>query len=658
MSAIWGIIEKKIQSVQSAQTSLMRNHYEKHCRIDRIEEFQNDSCYMACGIQHFTPEASSEHLPVSPGDGRYVLTADVVLDNREELIAELVREQILTTEGSNNRPDRKRPAVITDGFLLQLAFERWNYDFVKHLKGLFAIAIYDTEKRELFLCTDQISNRCLYYYCTDSQLVFSTMLTPIRLLHPEIRPNRHYHRDFLIAPGLFPGFTSDESPWEDVKLLEAGTFVLINPDGIRKTEYWKPENIPVSGKIRDAEKQFLSIYRTAVHRALRTSGEVGIALSSGCDSSSVAALAATELKSQEKQLHSYTYIPHYKIKPKYYEINDETDGVKALGRMYPNIDMHFTDQDGRDFTDTLSDLIETVEIPFKSFINLSGLAEIYEAAYRKGCRVFLSGQNGNSTVSYGYADDILYDLYRKKKPLRWLRLYNRYCKNAGYSRKKYFRHLWSIYRRADRIMKDPPIDRSLLNSFLSPKLFEDYDLKSQLPEGIYYTTEYCPGEEQTNKALLYCKCIFSFLGVMDTKMSLRYGLLLRDPTRDPDLLSFCNSVPYEYFAWNGNPRYFIREAMKEFLPKEITAIHAKIGIQNADWLTRMDANAEHVRKLQLSALKNAPSCVKKDEIFAYINDHPRIEEKNREQELELCIIFSYMKYCNLYAGQSSSLNPT
>ena len=177
MSAIWGIIEKKLQSVHSAQTSLMRKHYEEHCRIDRIEEFQNDSCYMACGIQHFTPEASSEHLPVSPGDGRYVLTADVVLDNRDELIAELVTEQILTTEGSNNRPDRKRPAVITDGFLLQLAFERWNYDFVKHLKGLFAIAIYDTEKRELFLCTDQISNRCLSYYCTDSQLVFSTMLT-------------------------------------------------------------------------------------------------------------------------------------------------------------------------------------------------------------------------------------------------------------------------------------------------------------------------------------------------------------------------------------------------------------------------------------------------------------------------------------------------
>nr|WP_027871269.1 asparagine synthase-related protein [[Eubacterium] cellulosolvens] len=635
MSAIWGIIDK---TIDPAQTALMRNHYEKHCKIDRFDEIQTDRCYMGCGLQFFTPEASAEQLPISFHDGRYMMTADVVLDNRKELISDLETSCPDLAIPQNNNP------IIADGQLLQRAFEVWGYNFVKHLKGLFSIAVFDTEKEELFLCTDQLSNRCLYYYKADNRVVFSTRITPIRLLHPEIKPDRLYYKDYLISPGLFPNFSSEDTPWSGVKMLEAGTYVLIGPEWTKKTEYWRPENIKVSGNIKNAAEQFLDTYKIAVHRALRTSGEVGIALSSGCDSSSVAALAARKLANEEKQLYSYTYIPHYKTKSRYYEVTDETEGVKAIGRMYPNIEMHFSDQDGRDFTDSIPEITETLEIPYKAFINLSSLTEIYEAACREGCRVFLTGQCGNSTVSYGYADDILYDLYRKKRPFRWLRLYSEYCKKAGYSRKKHFRYLWKSYRTAKRIKKDPIIDLSLLNSFLDREILEEYDLKKRLPEGIMYTTEYYPSDEATNRASLYSKCIYSYLGVMDTKMSLKYGLLLRDPTRDMDLLSFCNSVPYEYFAWNGSQRYFIREVMKDYLPKAITAFHARVGIQNADWLVRLDADAERVRKLEVSAVKDAPSWIKSDEIRAYIEAHPHIEEKNRSLELDLCIILSFMSF--------------
>ena len=92
------------------------------------------------------------------------------------------------------------------------------------------------------------------------------------------------------------------------------------------------------------KEKFLDTYSRAAQKAVRTDDNVGISLSSGFDSSSVAALASIELEKEKKTLYSYTYVPFYEINKEAYPENfvlDETEAVKKFAGKYPNIIANF-----------------------------------------------------------------------------------------------------------------------------------------------------------------------------------------------------------------------------------------------------------------------------------------------------------------------------
>ena len=116
-------------------------------KIDRYNTEEMGIAEFGCGIQHFTQEAEREILPFKDERQGILMTADVVLDNRAELMRQL---------GVSN------PGVA-DGELVYLAYSKWGEEFVKLLRGVFAIAIYDMQKNILFLYTDHTGSRAVNY---------------------------------------------------------------------------------------------------------------------------------------------------------------------------------------------------------------------------------------------------------------------------------------------------------------------------------------------------------------------------------------------------------------------------------------------------------------------------------------------------------------
>ena len=601
MSAIWGTISFH-NTIPEDVDSIMRSYYTSNCKLDRSSFLMQSNFYFGCGIQHITSEAYDELLPFYDASRNLCFTADCLLDNRDELIH-------LLGETDSSLPDGK---------LMLSAYLCWGIDCVKYFRGLFSFAVYDLEKNIIYLATDQLSSRCLYYYWSKEQLTFSTLLTPLRLLHKNISYNQLYLKDFLTAPGLMPSIVSNETPFEQVFKLNPGTYLEITPKGIREEEYWSP-SMPLSNcdckSPEEYGSYFRALYESCVQDALRTEKNIGITLSSGLDSSSVGSIAAKFLQKKEQKLYTYTYVPYESValdKNKNNIHNEEKDVMKIIS-MYSNMIPHFLNNDGKNCFEGIPFGARIMEIPYKAFSNLPSLFEIYEKASTHSCKIMLSGQMGNSTISYGKIDNILYDLYKNRKYISFLRYLNNYCKNVKESRRQALKGFIRYFHYTKKKYSDNSFTYTSDNPFLKDSVYDDYPMKERYATGeLSLYKGRLPVPRHLYQKHLCMKTPYTYMGELETKAGLYYGMVLRDPTKDMRILSFCYHLPYHLFAYGGTPRWLIHSQSKDILPIDLRNNWLRYGVQNSDCHNRLIRDWEMLYPLMKESLHSS-------KINSYIN---------------------------------------
>lgn len=575
MSAIWGMVSFQ-NDIEVQINSKMCNVYETKCRLDKVQTVVQPSAYMACGLQYITKQAECEKLPIYDKENECFFTVDCILDNREELLNQL----------------GERDTQIPDGQLMYLAYQKWGMKCLEHFRGLFSMAVYDQRERLLYLATDQVAARCLYYYRRNSFVTFSTLIEPIRACFSDIPANDLYRKDFLTAPGMMPNIVSTETPYEGIFKLNPGCYLKITAEDVQEISYWNP-SLPLKDcKCKTAKefgKYFRKLYEQCVRDALRTSGEVGIAMSSGLDSASVGVLAADLLQKEDKLLYSYTYVPSEcgMTDVNHNNVLDERQDVTKIVERFSNIQSYFLNNKGKNCYEEMEKCLDIMEIPFKASVNLPNLCEIYEQAGKKGCKIVLSGQAGNSTVSHGYIDDILYDLYHKRKYVTFLTYLNRYSTTVKESRKAALRGCRRYFHYADEVMEKKELHYQMGNPFLKESVLDGYPLEERYAQGEISFLSKIPVEQTMYRSYLYKKALYTYLGELETKLGLAYHVVLRDPTKDIRLLQFCYHLPYQYFAYQGTPRWLIRGNMQDMLPEALLQDWMRYGVQNSDWYLRM-----------------------------------------------------------------------
>src|SRR5215207_8310652 len=173
------------------------------------------------------------------------------------------------------------------------AYLEYGADAPKHLLGMFAFAIWDERKQELFLARDRVGKKPLLYAKTRDSFVFGSEFTAL-LKHPSV--SREINRAALDDYLSFMCVPAPHTAYRDIRKLEPGHSLTLGAAGeVRTRRYWEPD---FSKKIKVSEEEAgeraLELLREAVRVRLMSEVPLGAFLSGGIDSSAVVALMAEE----------------------------------------------------------------------------------------------------------------------------------------------------------------------------------------------------------------------------------------------------------------------------------------------------------------------------------------------------------------------------
>jgi asparagine synthase (glutamine-hydrolysing) len=185
-------------------------------------------------------------------------------------------------------------------------YEQYGEDCVRHLRGMFAFAIWDRRQRCLFVARDRLGIKPLYYYHDGEKLLFGSEIKAI-LAYPGMKPD--FNRETLAEYLAFGYITGAQSMYSGIrKLLPGHTLTLHENGDLKISRYWD-----LDVKVDDGELPFdhyVSRYRDLLEECvsshLMSDVPLGVFLSGGLDSSAVAALA-TKIRKEPVETFSVGY---------------------------------------------------------------------------------------------------------------------------------------------------------------------------------------------------------------------------------------------------------------------------------------------------------------------------------------------------------------
>ncbi|WP_372972227.1 asparagine synthase (glutamine-hydrolyzing) [Marinobacter sp.] len=215
--------------------------------------------------------------PMVSASGRYAIAFNGEIYNYREL------KEALTQDGFTFRTQ-------TDTEVLLTLFEQRGVDCLKALNGMFAIAIWDTRARQLFLARDRLGKKPLYYYCNNSQFAFASeikALLPAPFIRTQPRPDAV--KDFF----AYQYVPDPKTIYRNIYKLQPGHWLITNGDEIREKQYWDVSFASPSGASQEELQAGLyELIDDAVRLRLVSDVPLGAFLSGGVDSSAVVGLMA------------------------------------------------------------------------------------------------------------------------------------------------------------------------------------------------------------------------------------------------------------------------------------------------------------------------------------------------------------------------------
>ncbi len=213
------------------------------------------------------------HQPMSTPDGRYTLVFNGEIYNHL-----LIREE-LEAKGYRYKSHSDTETIL-------YAYQEWGEACFSKFLGMFAIAIWDEEKQELFCIRDRIGIKPFYYSNPDGRFIFGSEMKVI-LQHPSQRAKLNedalpHYLSLMMPP-------APDTMFEGIHKLEAGHSLRITSDGkITKKRWWSllDAGEPLAGiKEEEAIEEIRRLLRRAIKDRMMSDVPFGVFLSGGIDSS-------------------------------------------------------------------------------------------------------------------------------------------------------------------------------------------------------------------------------------------------------------------------------------------------------------------------------------------------------------------------------------
>lgn len=488
------------------------------------------------GHWHFwtTPEEVGERQPLELNGLPFKIVLDGRIDNREELFSKL---NIAPAEGK----------LLSDAALILRAYVRWGENSFQYFIGEYALVIFDEQKNEIVCVRDPLGDRSLFYTLRDSQMIIASEPWAVASAshQPELDENAAAHYFALRST------ENGQTLFKDVYELLPAHLMIVNPSSQRALRYWQPN---AEKKIRyktDAEyaEHFRALLEESVRCQLRAATPVGVLMSGGLDSPSVASLAAQMLAPAQLTTISHVF---------YDEELKECDERSYIETMKEKWNIRSIQIPG----DDAWPLKDWQKLPInKNHPEINAYRWLKERAYIKtkqeGLRVLLTGGFGDHL--YGAGNEWLADLIAEGKLHEAAREVIFILRYAGWRRNWRAGYLQQTVKRA-------------LNTLLGEKIPRP---KPKMPIWLTaFSTERLPKKQKALPQSLERHSVL--LGLWASKMCVneayyanRHAVELRNPYRDRRLIEFVLALPAYQLHYRGLYKHILRVAMQGILPESI-----------------------------------------------------------------------------------------
>ena len=509
--------------------------------------------------------------------------------------------------GLSQRPGRGARAhvsVLPDEGLILAAYERWGESFLEHLSGEFAFALVDRRRGGVLLARDQLGHRPLVVHERAGIVCFATTALALAGL-PGVGHDLNRER---VAEWLAYVMGSTATFVSGASLLPQGHAMWVDDHGTRRRRYWSlyPDKIVDLGSPEKHAEALREAIEDAVSRRLPRIGEVGVLLSGGLDSTSVAATAA-RLRAPDL-VRTYTSIAPTgwsgPTRPNFDA--DEQALVRDLAGWHPNLRPSFIDRHEGPLLARHDEAFKAGSPPLRNPCNFLWQSAIHSQAAADGVGTMLTGARGNLFFS------------SRRSPLAGRPVAprapaghsprgrrdgrrNRSSGAAAVVRSMLLRELAPApllrWRRARRGGIDPYADLALRSA--------GRDAEAVIRR--HWTT--LDNEERTRSRERAVQAVMRQGGGLSESLAVitaLSGVRHLDPTGDVRLLAHCATQPSWARRHDGRGRAVVRDAMADRLPPSI-AERTRRGSQLPDWLDRMTA-AKAELEAELAAAREHDTC--------------------------------------------------
>jgi len=475
---------------------------------------------------------TTANQPMESDNGNFVVVFNGEIYNFKELKEEL-----------KDYPFKTK----SDTEVILASYKKWGKECVKKLNGIFAFAIWDKQKKELFLARDHIGVKPLYYFCDGERFIFSSEIKAIlehnipRVLNKEAF--NHYLR-ILYTPEPLTMF-------EGIYKLPPACIATFKDKKLSIENYWEVENTEYLklSKKEIAERLKIQIINS-VEKQLISDKPLGIYLSGGIDSSVVLDCVSSVRKNVD------TFSVGFELSGK--EESDKFNEDFNLARETAEFYRTNHNEVLLKYDDVLDLLEKTIWHCDEPISNPTAISMAKLANFAKDKVDVVLGGDGGDELFGGYERyrlSLLSSYYRKlPSPLRNFLSHSEKFKklNTPEGIERFSLFMFQKNNILKRVISENFLDIKISYEFFHNKylnksksgsfeeIFMDTDRRSWLPD--------------------------QSLSLSD-KMSMSYGLEARVPLLDKELVEFAVKIPLKYKVNLFNTKIILKEAFRKDIPE-------------------------------------------------------------------------------------------
>jgi asparagine synthase (glutamine-hydrolysing) len=515
--------------------------------------------------------SASGHQPMSTKDGKYVISFNGEITNFLELRRHL--QSFGYTFVSQ-----------TDTEVLLTAWTHMGSDCLGLLEGMFAFAVFDREEHTVTLVRDPFGIKPLFFKNTaDGSLYFSSeMPSLLKMLSERPRMNVQRVVDYL-QWGLYD--ESHETFIDGVEQLLPGhlmQFSLTTGNVCKLETYWTPSIETAKVSFSDASHHVRELFLDSVRRNLIADVPVGVALSGGIDSSSIA--GAIKHLDPERPFYAFSYIAEGQPFSELEWTEKAINGSKAH--------FHQITVSDNDLAEDLDELVIAQGEPFGS-TSVYAQWRVFKEVRKDGIVVTLDGQGADEIFAgyEGYPSARLRSLIKAgqiKQAAEFLKAWSAWPGRSkmsaltGALAQASPNTIYSLMRMMSKVEGVPGLNKSALN---------DHEINMEFPRRILI--------DRTSPTVTYLKeelrSIYRYRGLPallrhGDRNSMSASVESRVPFLDRNLVEFSLSLPENFLiSDNGESKSVFRAAMRGIVPDSILDRRDKIGFETPQriWIDKV-----------------------------------------------------------------------